>query len=83
MQFVTMFLVGIIIAFVYDWKLTLVICSTFPVLVISGVLFNTLLVQGSTQNASLYAVAGSIADEALTLIRSVVAFGTQDHETSR
>jgi ATP-binding cassette, subfamily B (MDR/TAP), member 1 len=78
-----MFFVGIIVAFVYNWELTLVILSTYPAMIISGAMFNKLLIQGSATSTKLYAAAGSIADEALSLIRTVVSFGTQDLETTR
>ena len=94
-----MFVVGIIVAFVYSWKLTLVcrytvrashsccnrqvIIAMFPLLITAGAAFNKLLVQGNTKSQKLYAGAGAIADEALTLIRTVISFGTQQRETER
>ena len=82
-QFVVLFVVGVIVAFVYDWRLTLVIMSLAPLLVVAGANFSKMLITGSTQGQTLYAGAGGIADEALTLIRTVVSFGTQNQEVSR
>ena len=39
-QWMTAFLAGFIIAFFYEWKLTLVIMSTSPLLAIAGFLFS-------------------------------------------
>ena len=55
----------------------------FPLIVTAGAAFNKLLVQGNTKSQKLYAGAGAIADEALTLIRTVISFGTQQRETER
>ena len=52
-------------------------------MILSGAAFNHFLVQGNTKAQKLYATAGSIADEALTLIRTVVSFGTQQKESER
>ena len=46
-------------------------------------MFNKLLVQGNTKTQKLYATAGSIADEVLTLVRTVISFGTQHKEAER
>ena len=78
-----MFIAGIIVAFVYDWRLTLVIISVSPLVVVAGALFSKLLIKGSTKGQTLYAGAGAIADEALTLYRTVVSFGTEQQEASR
>ena len=39
-QWITAFLSGFIIAFFYEWRLSLVIMSTSPLLAISGYLFS-------------------------------------------
>ena len=39
-QWMTAFLAGFIIAFFYEWRLSLVIMSTSPLLAISGYLFS-------------------------------------------
>ena len=80
-MFVAMFFAGIIVALVYDWRLTLVIISVSPLVVIAGAWFSKFLITGNTQGQQLYANAGGIADEALTLIKTVISFGTQQQES--
>eukprot|EP00040_Diaphanoeca_grandis_P031275 m.186775 g.186775 ORF g.186775 m.186775 type:complete len:1305 (-) comp32280_c0_seq1:186-4100(-) len=82
-QFMTMFLAGIIIAFVYSWKLTLVILSLAPFMAVGGALFGKMLEKFTTMGQKEYAEAGGIADEVLTLIRTVVAFDTAELEVTR
>ena len=52
-------------------------------MIMAGAMFNKLLVQGNTKTQKLYATAGSIADEVLTLVRTVISFGTQHKEAER
>jgi ABC-type multidrug transport system fused ATPase/permease subunit len=82
-QFTCLFITGLVVALTYDWRLTLVIVSVMPLIVIAGALFSKLLIVGTTKGQTLYASAGAIADEALTLIRTVVSFGTQTKEVHR
>uniref|UniRef100_A0A8C0G035 p-glycoprotein n=1 Tax=Chelonoidis abingdonii TaxID=106734 RepID=A0A8C0G035_CHEAB len=70
-QFFTTFLTGIVIGFVYGWKLTLVILSVSPLLAAA------FLASFTTKELSAYARAGSVAEEILTSIRTVVAFNGQ------
>uniref|UniRef100_A0A8C8B8E5 ATP-binding cassette sub-family B member 5 n=1 Tax=Otus sunia TaxID=257818 RepID=A0A8C8B8E5_9STRI len=69
-QFFATFLAGIIIGFIYGWKLTLVILSVSPLLAASAAVW-------STVSLSAYAKAGAVAEEILTAIRTVVAFNGQ------
>ena len=78
-----MFVVGLGVAFWYSWKLTLVICSLFPLIITAGVALNKLLVQGNTKSQKLYADAGAVSDEAISMIRTVVSFGTQQLDSER
>ena len=47
------------------------------------VLANKRLVTRASKTEELYAAAGSIANEALTLIRTVISFGTRAREVER
>ncbi|XP_054846913.1 ATP-binding cassette sub-family B member 5 [Eublepharis macularius] len=82
-QFSSTFLSGIIIGFVYGWKLTLVILSISPLLVISGAVWSYLLSHLTTKELTSYAKAGAVAEEILTAIRTVVAFNGQKKATTR
>ncbi len=57
------------VAFVYIWKMTLVMVATTLLLAITG---------ATGEGLGAYAKAGSIASEALSMIRTVTAFGVQE-----
>lgn len=82
-QFVTSFFVGIIVAFVYSWKLTLVVLSVSPFIMIGGALFARLSASGASDTLDSYASAGAIASEALSLVRTVTAFNGEETEAER
>ncbi|XP_063158096.1 ATP-binding cassette sub-family B member 5 [Candoia aspera] len=70
-------LTGIIIGFVYGWKLTLVILSISPLIAASGATWSYILSVLTAKELLAYAKAGSVAEEILTAIRTVVAFNGQ------
>ncbi|KAJ8354419.1 hypothetical protein SKAU_G00219860 [Synaphobranchus kaupii] len=74
---------GIIIGFIYGWKLTLVILSVCPLLTGSGVLWSKALIILSNKERSAYAEAGSVAEEILVAIRTVMAFNGQNKATEK
>uniref|UniRef100_A0A663MQY4 ABC-type xenobiotic transporter n=1 Tax=Athene cunicularia TaxID=194338 RepID=A0A663MQY4_ATHCN len=79
-QFFATFLAGIIIGFIYGWKLTLVILSVSPLLAASANIWFSifqLLASLTAKELSAYAKAGAVAEEILTAIRTVVAFNGQ------
>ncbi|CAG0912520.1 unnamed protein product [Notodromas monacha] len=81
--FMTVFVASLISAFVYGWELSLVILSVMPVLMIaSGVMAK---VQSSIAELELqaYGTAGAAAEEVISSIRTVVAFGGQQKEVQR
>ncbi|KAH0627478.1 hypothetical protein JD844_003227 [Phrynosoma platyrhinos] len=69
------FLAGFIIGFIKGWKLTLVILAISPVLGLSAAAW--------AKELAAYAKAGSVAEEVLTAIRTVIAFGGQKKEIQR
>ncbi|WKY07556.1 hypothetical protein Q1695_007208 [Nippostrongylus brasiliensis] len=82
-QFVAQFFGGFIVAFTYDWKLTLIMMSLAPFMIICGAFIAKLMATASSQEAKKYAVAGGIAEEVLTSMRTVIAFNGQPHECER
>ncbi|XP_044861604.1 ATP-dependent translocase ABCB1-like [Mauremys mutica] len=76
-QFFSTFLTGIVIGFVYGWKLTLVILSVSPLLAAAAAVGSIFLASFTTKELSAYARAGAVAEEILTSIRTVVAFNGQ------
>ncbi|KAJ7322390.1 hypothetical protein JRQ81_018677, partial [Phrynocephalus forsythii] len=82
-QHFSTFLTGIIIGFVYGWKLTLVVLSVSPLLVVSGGVWSYLLSVLTSQELTAYAKAGAVAEEILSAIRTVVAFNGQKKAIAR
>ncbi|XP_077124839.1 ATP-dependent translocase ABCB1-like isoform X2 [Ranitomeya variabilis] len=68
---------GIVIAFLYGWKLTLVILSISPLIGLSGALWSKIATSYTTKEINAYAKAGAVAEEVLTAIRTVIAFNGQ------
>ncbi|XP_039267520.2 ATP-dependent translocase ABCB1-like [Styela clava] len=82
-QYVCMVLAGFLIAFIYSWKLSLVALSISPFLIVSSALIFTLTTKYTTAELDAYANAGSIAEETISSIRTVVAFGIQEEQAKR
>ncbi|CAG8448762.1 17258_t:CDS:10 [Acaulospora morrowiae] len=82
-QYVSTFITGFVIGFTKGWKLTLVLCSVFPLLAITGGLMGKLLAASTRQGQDAYAAAGSVAEQVLSGIRTVTAFGGQERELRR
>ncbi|KAJ1646207.1 hypothetical protein LPJ64_002271, partial [Coemansia asiatica] len=82
-QFLTTFITGIIIAFFKGWRLTLVMLSVLPVLIGSASLLGVLIAENTSGGQDGYAEAGGVADEVLSSIKTVMAFGGQDRELER
>ncbi|KAJ7379512.1 ABC transporter B member 11 [Desmophyllum pertusum] len=80
---ITLVLVGFIMGFAYGWKLTLVIIAVSPLLMIAGGVMAKLLTSFTTKELDAYAKAGSIAEEVLSSIRTVAAFGGEKKEIVR
>ena len=74
------FLLSIITAFVYGWDLTLVIMTMIPFMVIFGGMAAKVQSSFAEREMAAYGKAGAIAEEALSAIRTVVAFGGQQKE---
>ncbi|XP_038049407.1 ATP-dependent translocase ABCB1-like isoform X2 [Patiria miniata] len=79
----TVFVGGIALGFVKSWKLTLVILAISPLVVLSTFLMTKILQTLSQKELQCYAKAGAIAEEVLSSIRTVVAFGGQAKEVDR
>uniref|UniRef100_A0A1I7V2Y6 p-glycoprotein n=1 Tax=Caenorhabditis tropicalis TaxID=1561998 RepID=A0A1I7V2Y6_9PELO len=82
-QMMAQFIGGFAVAFTYDWLLTLIMMSLSPFMMICGLFLAKLLATAATKEAKQYAVAGGIAEEVLTSIRTVIAFNGQEYECRR
>ncbi len=71
----TTFIAGVIIGFVHSWQLTLVIFAMMPLLVvIAGTIFSVVS-KFDRKGQNEYARAGDAANETLSSIRTVAAYG--------
>uniref|UniRef100_W5N0E5 ATP-binding cassette sub-family B member 5 n=1 Tax=Lepisosteus oculatus TaxID=7918 RepID=W5N0E5_LEPOC len=77
LQMFCTFITGIIIGFVYGWKLTLVILAVSPLLAGSAAALSKILGTLTSKELTAYASAGAVAEEILVSIRTVVAFNGQ------
>ncbi|KAJ1734921.1 hypothetical protein LPJ61_000821 [Coemansia biformis] len=82
-QYVATFLAGLILAFVKGWRLALVVLSVLPLMAGSASLMGILLAKDTAGGQDAYASAGSVADEVLSSIKTVMAFGGQARELAR
>lgn len=82
-QFFSMFVVGVIIAFVYGPLLTLVILSIAPLMIAGGAVFAKIAADSSGEGAGAYGSAGGVASEVISLIRVVTAYNGQETEARR
>jgi ABC-type multidrug transport system fused ATPase/permease subunit len=83
MQFGTTFLGGFALAFYRGWKLALVLVAAFPILGVSSFFMAKVLANGTSANATWYAEAGSIAQQAISNIRTVISFNGQSKEIAK
>ncbi|KAF4076001.1 hypothetical protein AMELA_G00225410 [Ameiurus melas] len=82
-QSLSTFLTGFIIGFIKGWKLTLVIISISPLLGISAAVITKVMTSFTSREQTAYAKAGAVAEEVLSAIRTVFAFGGQKKEMKR
>lgn len=80
---VAKFITGIILAFVYSWKLALVSCAVIPVCMIAIMIFMPFILKRSTTRFAVLAKSMTIAEETLSSIRTVRGFNREDDEIER
>ena len=81
--FMTIFTASIINAFVHGWELALVIMAAMPVLIIAVSICARATAAFTEKELNIYGKAGAIAEEVLSAIRTVIAFGGEDREIER
>ncbi|KAM8771060.1 ATP-binding cassette sub-family B member 5 [Rhynchonycteris naso] len=82
-QNMSTFSVGLMIGLVKGWKLTLVTLSTSPLIIASAVMFSRIVISLTSKELNAYSQAGAVAEEVLSSIRTVIAFGAQEKEIQR
>ncbi|NXI76455.1 ABCBB protein, partial [Rhipidura dahli] len=82
-QRITTFVCGFLLGFVSGWKLTLVIIAVSPLLGVGAALYGLAVAKLTGRELKAYAKAGAVADEVLSSIRTVAAFGGEKKEVDR
>ncbi|GAV01568.1 hypothetical protein RvY_12259 [Ramazzottius varieornatus] len=75
----TLLLAALIIAFVYSWKLSLVVLAFVPLVVLGGLFQNRVLVGQAGRNQKSLEAAGKVAFESISNFRTVCMLGLQNH----
>ncbi|XP_049426577.1 bile salt export pump [Epinephelus fuscoguttatus] len=83
LQRFTTFVCGFCVGFVKGWKLTLVILSASPLIGAATGLMAMFVAKLTGLELRAYAKAGAVADEVLSSIRTVAAFGGERKEVQR
>eukprot|EP00744_Colponema_vietnamica_P000962 GILI01001667.1.p1 GENE.GILI01001667.1~~GILI01001667.1.p1 ORF type:complete len:1297 (+),score=398.64 GILI01001667.1:125-4015(+) len=78
-----MFLSGFGFGFFRSWELTLLLFGTMPIIAAVGAAMAGVMTQMTEMSREGYANAGAIATEVMENIRTVQAFGQEEHEVQR
>uniref|UniRef100_A0A669QP54 ATP binding cassette subfamily B member 11 n=1 Tax=Phasianus colchicus TaxID=9054 RepID=A0A669QP54_PHACC len=82
-QRLTTFVCGFLLGFVSGWKLTLVIIAVSPLIGVGAAVYGLAVAKLTGRELKAYAKAGAVADEVLSSIRTVAAFGGEKKEVER
>lgn len=77
------FIGGYVIGFMYCWQMTLVMLGVLPLMAICGVIMGLVTAGFAPQILSSYAKAGHVAEQSISSIRTVVAFGGEKKQAER
>lgn len=83
MMFASQGLVGIIIAFIYGWQLTLVLLAISPLMALGGVLQMRILAASTEKQTEAFKKATNLAVECIAAIGTVVSFGWEGEARKR
>ncbi|KAK0147330.1 Bile salt export pump [Merluccius polli] len=79
----TTFVCGFCMGFIKGWKLTLVIVAASPLIGVGAGFMALFVAKLTGMELQAYAKAGAVADEVLSSIRTVAAFGGETKEVER
>ncbi|XP_070279529.1 bile salt export pump isoform X1 [Myotis yumanensis] len=82
-QRMTTSICGFLLGFYQGWKLTLVIISVSPLIGMGAAIIGLSVSTFTDRELKAYAKAGSVADEVISSIRTVAAFGGEKKEVER
>ncbi|KAL1916373.1 uncharacterized protein VTP21DRAFT_5990 [Calcarisporiella thermophila] len=74
---VTQVISGFTMAFIFGWRLSLVLLALLPLILLSGYLFTGVIKSQTLKTQNAYSSAGSFVEQAISGIRTVATFGLQ------
>ena len=77
-SFLAAFVVGFVLAYTQQWKLSLAMSSIIPMIAITGGLMNKFISKYMQESLKHVAEGGTIAEEVISTIRTSHAFGSQN-----
>uniref|UniRef100_A0A8C7ZSP1 ATP-binding cassette, sub-family B (MDR/TAP), member 11a n=1 Tax=Oryzias sinensis TaxID=183150 RepID=A0A8C7ZSP1_9TELE len=80
---ISTFIFGFMVGFIGGWKLTLVVIAVSPLIGLGAGLMAMAVARLTGRELKAYAKAGAVADEVLSSIRTVAAFGGEEKEAER
>ncbi|KAG7464136.1 hypothetical protein MATL_G00184000 [Megalops atlanticus] len=80
---ISTFVFGFMVGFIGGWKLTLVVIAVSPLIGLAAGLMAMAVSRLTGRELQAYAKAGAVADEVLSAIRTVAAFGGEKKEAER
>ncbi|KAK1166106.1 bile salt export pump-like isoform X3 [Acipenser oxyrinchus oxyrinchus] len=83
MERISTFFFGFMVGFIGGWKLTLVVIAVSPLIGLGAGLMAMAVAKLTGRELKAYAKAGAVADEVLSSLRTVAAFGGEQKEVER
>ncbi|KAL7385707.1 hypothetical protein ABVT39_026845 [Epinephelus coioides] len=80
---ISTFVFGFMVGFIGGWKLTLVVIAVSPLIGVAAGLMAMAVARLTGRELKSYAKAGAVADEVMSSIRTVAAFGGEEKEAER
>ena len=80
---ITLFIAGLIVAFTQGWKLTLVAVAMIPIIKLFFTALTLVIQLFTIVELQAYSTASNMAAETLGSVRTVFAFGGEEHASKR
>ena len=78
-QFVAQIVSCIVVAFYFEWRLTLLLLGTMPIMGVAGAFMISAINTAQNQSMEQYSAAGGVVNECLHSIRTVTSLNAQRH----
>ena len=79
----SMFIASYIVGFIVSWKLSLILVTTVPFIILSSYMMIISLMTSQSKTRKYFEEAGGIAEEILYNIKTVASFSNYDYERER